>query len=146
MTHITRDISDNFRYQLRQRIYGELEGIVSGDVLEIGDHYAEGGNLTLPHARSYSIVSRNACTVDTSNYANMQFHRSGYPPFPLESCNYDFIICFYVLEKSRDDFEVVRELHRLLRPGGQVIVISPNPGMTLMRNPRHKREYTADEL
>ena len=44
------------------------------------------------------------------------------------------------------DLELVREVKRVLRPGGKFIVTTPNAPMSLTRNPWHIREYTAAEL
>ena len=42
--------------------------------------------------------------------------------------------------------ELVREVHRVLRPGGKFILTTPNIRMSLTRNPWHVREYNPDQL
>ena len=68
------------------------------------------------------------------------------PPLPFADGSFDFVISFQVIEHIRRDVDFVREVHRVLRPGGQFIVTTPNAPMSLTRNPWHVREYTADEL
>ena len=53
---------------------------------------------------------------------------------------------FQVIEHIEQDAEFVREVSRVLRPGGKFIVSTPNAPMSLTRNPWHVREYKADEL
>lgn len=48
---------------------------------------------------------------------------------------FDEIICYEVLEHLRDDRSVVREFHRLLRPGGVLHLCCPNKD-----HPRHRAE------
>jgi SAM-dependent methyltransferase len=38
---------------------------------------------------------------------------------------FDFFICSHVLEHVRDDRKAIRELHRILRPGGKGILMVP---------------------
>lgn len=142
----SRDISDNFLYQRRRHVYEHIAGMISGDVLEISSCYPDGIDLVASRARSLTIVSRRACCIDPTQYANVEFHRIVQPPFIQASGSFDFIISYHVLVHTRDDFEVIRELHRMLRPGGKLILISPNRTMSLTRNPWHKREYSSDEL
>ena len=56
------------------------------------------------------------------------------------------MISFQVIEHIRRDGDFVREIARVLRPGGRFIVTTPNAPMSLTRNPWHVREYTAEEL
>ena len=53
---------------------------------------------------------------------------------------------FQVIEHIEQDMEFVREVSRVLRPGGRFVVSTPNAPMSLTRNPWHVREYNADEL
>lgn len=44
---------------------------------------------------------------------------------PFEDNSYDFIICNHVLEHIPDDFKAMRELYRVLVPGGTAIIQVP---------------------
>jgi SAM-dependent methyltransferase len=52
-----------------------------------------------------------------------------------ETRRFDEIICYEVLEHLNDDARVVREFHRILRPGGVLHVCCPN-----RLHPRHQAE------
>ena len=51
-----------------------------------------------------------------------------------------------MIEHIDDDAAFVREIARVLRPGGRMILTTPNAPMSLTRNPWHVREYRIDEL
>ena len=40
----------------------------------------------------------------------------------------------------------LQEIHRVLKPGGKVILTTPNSMMSLSRNPWHTREYTPEQM
>jgi SAM-dependent methyltransferase len=44
---------------------------------------------------------------------------------PYEDGEFDFFICSHVLEHVSDDRKAIRELHRILRPGGKGILMVP---------------------
>lgn len=44
---------------------------------------------------------------------------------PLADATFDAVICNHILEHVADDRKALRELHRILRPGGWGIVLSP---------------------
>ena len=44
---------------------------------------------------------------------------------PLEDDFTDVVICNHILEHVEDDRQALRELHRILKPGGWGIVLSP---------------------
>lgn len=46
-------------------------------------------------------------------------------PYPLADNSFDGIGCFAVLEHTRRPWEVVREIHRILKPGGVVFIDWP---------------------
>lgn len=77
---------------------------------------------------------------------DVEFRQAVVPPIDLPDASFDCVISFQVIEHIRDDREFVREIHRVLRPGGRFIVTTPNAPMSLTRNPWHVREYTAQEL
>ena len=59
---------------------------------------------------------------------------------------YDSIVSFQVIEHIQDDVLFLKEIHRLLKPGGVALVTTPNRRMSLSRNPWHIREYLPHEL
>ncbi len=46
--------------------------------------------------------------------------------FPVEDTSYDFVSCIEGVEHLQDQFRFVRECHRILRPGGILVLSTPN--------------------
>jgi ubiquinone/menaquinone biosynthesis C-methylase UbiE len=77
---------------------------------------------------------------------------------PFASGSFDFVLCSHVLEHIKDDFLAMRELARLVRCGGLVLVAVPNEGclLAMLRNKLiqrsiakstdHVQFYTAKKL
>jgi SAM-dependent methyltransferase len=69
------------------------------------------------------------------------------PPLAgLNDNTYDSIVSFQVIEHIEDDFLYLKEIHRVLKPGGVALFTTPNRKMSLSRNPWHVREYLPNEL
>ena len=69
------------------------------------------------------------------------------PPLGTLSENtYDCIVSFQVIEHIQNDVLYLKELHRVLKPGGIALLTTPNRKLSLSRNPWHIREYLAAEL
>lgn len=73
---------------------------------------------------------------------------------PVEDDAYDLAVSLETIEHLPDDAAFVREVRRVLRPGGTFLCSTPNrlltnPGTEISDrpfNPHHVREYTAEEL
>ena len=52
------------------------------------------------------------------------------------------MITFQVIEHIKKDHLFIQEVKRILKPGGKLIIATPNILMSLTRNPWHVREYT----
>lgn len=59
---------------------------------------------------------------------------------------YDSVVSFQVIEHIQDDMLFLKEIHRVLKPGGVALLTTPNRKMSLTRNPWHIREYLPHEL
>ncbi len=46
--------------------------------------------------------------------------------FPVEDARYDFVSCIEGIEHLQDQFRFIRECHRVLRPGGFLVLSTPN--------------------
>lgn len=70
---------------------------------------------------------------------------------PFEDAMFDRIISFQVIEHVPDELNYVKEIARVLKPGGSFIVTTPNKRIRLRPNQKpwnkfHFREYYPEEL
>jgi 2-polyprenyl-3-methyl-5-hydroxy-6-metoxy-1,4-benzoquinol methylase len=123
------------------------------DVLDIACGEGYGSNL-LSSVASLVIgvdISRDAIDHATCKYAkpNLRFITGSASAIPAEPKCVDVVASFETIEHLAEQEEMISEIARVLRPGGVLIMSSPNkhnysdvPGT---RNPYHVRElYTAE--
>lgn len=141
------DSSDNFVFQRSIFAYHQAAEIVTGDVLEIKTGAGHGVHIISPHTNSFITIDSINTTIDLSLYSNVEFHKMSTPPIKgIASASVDYVICFQMIERVKRDFELMKEINRVLRPAGRLIISTPNAKSSLTRNPWHIREYTADEF
>ena len=144
---VCAEASDNFVFQRSLLAYHAAAERIDGDVLEIGTGSGYGVEVIAPHARSFVTLDKHVPEAGSlPGLPHVRYMQATVPPLPFADGSFDFVISFQVIEHIRRDVDFVREVHRVLRPGGQFIVTTPNAPMSLTRNPWHVREYTADEL
>lgn len=141
--------SDNPIHQrLLQAYFLALEH-VEGDLLEIGCGEGRGIPVLLDHSRTYTGIDKIGEVIENlrSVYPDHNFLQTNLPPISgLQDNSFDSIVSFQVIEHIRQDREYLKEIYRLLRPGGKALLTTPNIKKTLTRNPWHIREYTAAQL
>lgn len=142
-----QDQSDNYVFQRSILAYKEAAKIVSGKVLEIGTGSGYGVDVISPEAEKFTTIDKFECGLDLSEYENVEFKQMNVPPFTgLEDNSFDFVITFQVIEHIQKDKDFVSEIYRVLKPGGKLIVTTPNIKTSITRNPWHIREYTIQQL
>lgn len=143
-----RDASDNYVFQRSLLAYLYAAERVQGKVLEIGTGSGYGVEIIAPHAESFLTIDKHAPAQELlEGYPNVEFRQMNVPPLEgIESESVDCVISFQVIEHIKDDISFVREIERVLRPGGRLILTTPNAPMSLTRNPWHVREYNKGEL
>lgn len=57
---------------------------------------------------------------------NFQFVLSDIRALPFAENSFDKIVCLGVVEHMQDPVEPIRELYRVLKPGGQAVIMTPN--------------------
>jgi SAM-dependent methyltransferase len=65
-------------------------------------------------------------------------------PYPLKDNEFDEILASHILEHVDDMPKVMKELHRILKPGGRLVIRGPHfSGEGSWVDPTHKRNFTA---
>lgn len=143
---VSRDASDNFVFQRSLLAYVEAAKRIEGDVLEIGTGTGYGIEIIAPHAQRFVTIDKQMPPLAEELPDNVEFLQATVPPLPFEGERFDCVISFQVIEHIERDVDFVREICRVLRPGGRLILTTPNAPMSLTRNPWHVREYGVDAL
>ena len=143
---VSRDPSDNFVFQRSILAYHEAAKRIEGDVLEIGTGSGYGIELIAPQVRRFVTLDKFMLADAQELPDNVEFCQATVPPLPYPDDSFDCVISFQVIEHIKDDVQFVREINRVLRPNGKLILTTPNAPMSLTRNPWHVREYQAYEL
>lgn len=140
--------SDNVIFQRHLVAYNEAAKRINGNVLEVGCGEGYGISLLAPKVTNYMAVDKFATNVDryAANFSHVKFQQMSVPPLQFPDNTFDYIVTFQVIEHIEDDEKMVAEMSRVLKPGGKMIMTTPNIKMSLTRNPWHVREYTVGEL
>ncbi len=142
---VSRDASDNYVFQRSLLAYYAAAERVYGRVLEIGTGSGYGVEVIAPHTDHFTTLDKHL-TEGLPSLPNVTFCQATVPPLPFSDASFDCVISFQVIEHIREDRRLVQEIRRVLKPGGRLILSTPNRPMSLTRNPWHVREYTAEEF
>ena len=87
----------------------------------------------------------------TARYGRPSFLRANLAALPVRDASVDVVVTLQVIEHVWDHAQFVHECRRVLRPGGTLVVTTPNrltfsPGRDTPANPFHTHEFTATEL
>jgi ubiquinone/menaquinone biosynthesis C-methylase UbiE len=150
-TEITSEeiVSDNPIHQRLFKAYVAAGPHIHGQVLEVGCGEGRGIPVILPHATSYTAVDKIESALEglRKKYPVGRFISMNIPPLhDLEDNTYDTVLSFQVIEHIDDDLNYLKEIHRVMKPGGVALITTPNRKMSLTRNPWHVREYLSHEL
>jgi len=150
-TEITSEsiLSDNPIHQRLLKAYVVAAGYVQGHLLEVGCGEGRGINWLMPKVTSYSAIDKIEQVINSlqKKYPQGKFVSGNIPPLSVfESNSFDSLVSFQVIEHVKDDLLFLKEIHRVLKPGGIALLTTPNRPLSLSRNPWHIREYTAKEL
>jgi len=143
------DPSENVIYQRHLIAYKEAAKLVSGTVLEVGSGEGYGIIELAPKADHYIAVDKYNTEIsdELKKENNITFIQAEVPPLKgIEDNSVDFVVTFQVIEHINDDEMFLQEIHRVLKPGGKLILTTPNSMMSLTRNPWHTREYTPEQM
>lgn len=145
---------ENYWFRRHEAAYRWARPLVCGRrVLEVG--CGEGyGTALLPAATAHVLgVDYDAHTVRHAarTYPSARFVQGNLAALPVGSATVDVLVTLQVIEHVWNQPEFLGECRRVLRPGGRLLVSTPNrltfsPCRQVPLNPFHTREFTAGEL
>ncbi|HVI43694.1 MAG TPA: class I SAM-dependent methyltransferase [Chitinophaga sp.] len=117
-------------------------------VLELGCGNGYGIKLLAPYTRQYIAVDKTLPAGEhLSIPPNALYKQCQLPALPfIREHSFDTVICFQVIEHIKDDHALLKEIKRVLKPGGTLFMTTPNRRSSLTRNPFHVREYLPQEI
>jgi SAM-dependent methyltransferase len=141
--------SDNPIHQRLLKAYVLAADLVKCNLLEVGCGEGRGIDWILPRVSQYSAIDKIEPVIAElkAKYPTANFFSGNIPPLSVFADNsFDSIVSFQVIEHIENDKLFLKEIHRVLKPGGIALLTTPNRPVSLSRNPWHIREYTAHEL
>ena len=145
---------ENYWFRRHEIAYRYSLPLVTGvRVLEVGCGEGYGTALLGTAARDVLGVDYDALTVAhaAATYPTVRFVRGNLAALPVASAAIDAVASLQVIEHVWNHAEFLGECRRVLRPGGLLLVTTPNrltfsPGRETPVNLFHTKEFTAAEL
>ena len=145
---------ENYWFRRHEVVYARLAQLCAGrDVLEAGCGEGYGADLIASVARTVIAVDYDAAAVAhvRNRYPRVQVLAGNLASLPLGDSAVDVVVNFQVIEHLWDQPQFITECLRVLRPGGLLLISTPNritftPGSDTPVNPFHTRELNAAEL
>ncbi len=140
--------SDNPLHQRLLTPYLKASAWIGGHLLEVGCGEGRGIEHLMLKGTSYTAIDKIQDAIQSlqKQYPQGTFVASHLPPLPFADQQFDSVVSFQVIEHIENDLHFLKEIHRVLKPGGVVLLTTPNRKLSLSRNPWHIREYEAHEL
>jgi len=145
---------ENYWFRRHEVVYERLADRCAGrDVLEAGCGEGYGADLIARVARRVIGLDYDDSAVAhvRARYPRVEMLHGNLAELPLADGNVDVVVNFQVIEHLWDQGQFVAECLRVLRPGGVLLMSTPNritfsPGRDTPINPFHTRELNAAEL
>ncbi|EOM76297.1 3-demethylubiquinone-9 3-O-methyltransferase [Rhodococcus rhodnii LMG 5362] len=145
---------ENYWFRRHEVVYEVLATRCAGRVvLEAGPGEGYGADMIANHAAEVVGVDYDESAVDhiRRRYPRVSMVHGNLAALPMDDESIDTVVNFQVIEHLWDQAQFLRECHRVLRDGGELLVSTPNritfsPGRDIPLNPFHTRELDAREL
>ena len=146
--------AENYWFRRHEAAYEYALPLVAGRrVVEVGCGEGYGTALLATAAESVTGIDYDALAIAhcARTYPSARFVRANLAALPVASGVVDVVASLQVVEHVWNHGEFVRECLRVLRPGGLLVMTTPNrltfsPGSDVPVNPFHTKEFTAAEL
>ena len=145
---------ENYWFRRHEIVYAHLRDRCAGrTVLEAGSGEGYGANMIAEVAARVVGLDYDLGAVDhvRAVYPRVDMVRGNLAGLPFDDATLDVVVNFQVIEHLWDQAQFLSECLRVLRPGGELLISTPNritfsPGRDTPLNPFHTRELDAAEL
>ena len=146
--------AENYWFRRHEVVYRELTPRCAGaSVLEAGCGEGYGADLLARVARRVLALDHDPTTAAhvARRYPRLDVARANLVALPVRDRACDVVVSLQVIEHLWDQPLFLRECLRVLRPGGALLLSTPNritfsPGRDTPLNPFHTRELSGVEL
>ena len=120
-------------------------------VLDLGSGVGYGSDM-LKSAGATEVIgidrSREAVAYGLEHHAHFapDYLMADAESLPVRDQQFDVVVSFETLEHVGDHRRMLAEAKRVMRPGGLLILSTPNKGIYMDGNPFHTKEFTLTEL
>jgi SAM-dependent methyltransferase len=147
---------ENYWFRRHEVVYQFGCTLVRGSVLDAGCGEGYGAAQLAQSGELVEFVlglDYDPATIAhaATTYPAARFVRGNVAALPLAAESIDTLVCLQVIEHLWDQRQFVAECRRVLRPGGVLLLSTPNrltfsPGQDRPTNLFHSHEFTATEL
>lgn len=149
---------ENYWFRRHEVVYRDLlerlaDRFTDAEVLEAGCGEGYGADLIAGVARRVIGLDYDEYAVAhvRARYPRVDMRHGNLAELPLPDESVDVVVNFQVIEHLWDQGQFVSECRRVLRPGGVLLMSTPNritftPGSDTPVNPFHTRELNAAEM
>ncbi|MCG3199421.1 MAG: class I SAM-dependent methyltransferase [Candidatus Omnitrophica bacterium] len=142
----------NYWLEFHLAFYRYAEPRARGDVLDLGCGYGYGSELLSRKAKSVTGLDYHhpAIEYNRSHYSapNLRFvEHDANTPLPFPDSSFDLVVSSEVLEHIDRRHDLLREIARVGRRGGHLILKTPNAASAAPEsNPHHHHTYSLEEF
>ncbi len=141
---------DLVEYEHRARYLWAAEVLGGGEILDVACGTGHGSEILARLGPVTGIDVAPEAVERARGRTTGTFIEASVPPIPLDTDGFDAIVSFETIEHIEEDGQLVAEFSRVLKPGGVLLISSPNSAVTSpdgeVGNQFHVREYTLAEL
>jgi SAM-dependent methyltransferase len=147
-------VEENYWFRRHEVAYQFVRELIPSGaaVLEVGCGEGYGTDLLAERADIVGIdYDELTIAHAAARYPRATFVRANLAALPFAAASFDAVISMQVVEHVWNHCEYLAECARVLRPGGRLVLSTPNrltfsPGLDEPANLFHTKEFTADEL
>lgn len=132
-----------FRYRYARKHF------TKGSVLDIGCGLGYGASFfTDGYAYTGIDYYDHAVAVASKDYPHARFVMMRVPPIDFPTATFDNLMCGEMIEHVEPAvaLPLLKECHRILKPGGTLFLSTPNGANRKQRSPDHYIEYRVDQM